>query len=226
MNDLNQYGDKFQPTEEGRGVDISSQRADELDEASLDFITSLAAIGQDVHAVDLGGGFGAHSVRMAQAGARVTMVDLQDTAAAAFAQSGFSDRLRFVQKDFAALTRADIPESFDILYSQRAIHYLPYEAAIDVLGLMRGSMKKGGRIYVSAAGRDTEYGLTHPDRDRPVGERFDYVSAEMQKKHGIAHKITIYSQDEFAALLERAGFSDIQLWCSGFGNIKAVAEKR
>ena len=38
---LNQYGDKFKSTENGRGVDISSQRQDELDLCCLSFISGV-----------------------------------------------------------------------------------------------------------------------------------------------------------------------------------------
>jgi hypothetical protein len=40
---INQYGDKFTPTNDGRGVDISSQRQDELDILSLEYIREQVA---------------------------------------------------------------------------------------------------------------------------------------------------------------------------------------
>jgi ubiquinone/menaquinone biosynthesis C-methylase UbiE len=210
-------------------VDISSQRQDELDVNSLADIRCRAASGAAVKAVDLGGGFGAHSIRMAEAGASVTMIDLADMASANFSNAAAGTakpgQLRFIQKDFAALEAADLPENFDVFYSQRAIHYVPYAEAKNVMRLMFNRMAQGGSVYISAAGWDTEYGKTYPDRDKPIGERFTFVTPDMQAKHGITHKIATYKEEDMAALLTDAGFSDIKVTHSAFGNIKATARK-
>lgn len=219
---LNQYGDKFKPTDDGHGVDIASQRQDELDKASLAFIRQA---NKPMRAVDLGGGFGIHSVRMAEAGADVTMIDIADMTADSFRNSAASQKLRFVQKDFAALSPEDLPERFDVLYSQRAIHYVPYDEAKKTLRMMFNHMVQGGAVFISAAGWDTEYGKTYPDRDKPVQERFCMVTPDMQEKHGIRHNIVTYKEEELARLLEDSGFSDVSVTRSAFGNIKATAFK-
>ncbi|MBI1216533.1 MAG: methyltransferase domain-containing protein [Alphaproteobacteria bacterium] len=229
---LNAYGDSFTPTDDGRGVDISSQRQDELDKGA---VAAIAARVQErgagaVAAVDLGGGFGAHSIRMAQAGAKVTMIDLADMAQENFAkavESGMAaaGSLEFIQKDFSAIAADDVPEGFDVLYSQRAIHYVPYQEAKAVLRTLFNRMAAGGEAFISAAGWDTEYGKTYPDRDKPVEERFAYVTQDMQEKHGITHKIVTYTEQDMAKLLADTGFEDVQVTRSTFGNIKASAKK-
>ncbi len=219
---LNKYGDQFKPTDDGHGVDIASQRQDELDLASLAFIRDAK---KPVMAVDLGGGFGAHAVRMAEAGADVTMIDIADMTTENFKKTAVSGKLKFVQRDFAALVPSEIPEDFAVLYSQRAIHYVPYDDAKKILSMMFNRMAKGGAVFISAAGWDTEYGKTYPHRDRPVAERFDFVAPDMQAKHGIAHKIVTYREEELAALLKEAGFTDVKATRSAFGNIKATARK-
>lgn len=225
---LNQYGDNFVPTSGGHGVDISSQRQDELDSESLKAIQERTQKGIPTAAMDLGGGFGTHAVKMFQAGASVTMVDINDMAKDVFAKAAAqnparADELTFLQKDFKDITPGDLPERIDILYSQRAIHYLRYREAQDILSMMREHMPKNGIAFISAAGYDTEYGLTTPGRERPVEERYGMVGPEMREKHGIHHDITLYKKEELVELLRSAGFSVIRIAASSFGNIKAIA---
>ena len=227
---LNQYGDQFKPTDDGRGVDIASQRQDELDILSLAYVREQKSTSQTICAVDLGGGFGAHSIHLAEAGAQVTMIDLTDMASENFRKAIEEKRvapenLHFIQKDFSTLSQADIPQEIDLLYSQRAIHYVPYQDAQRILRLLFNHMVKDGRAFISAAGYDTEYGKTYPDRDKPVQDRFNFVTADMREKHGITHKIVTYTEMEMGKLLESVGFSSVRVTRSSFGNIKATALK-
>ena len=183
---LNQYGDRFTPTEDGRGVDISSQRQDELDLASISWINAQGLAGGKIKAVDLGGGFGAHSIRMAKAGAQVTMIDIADMASENFrnaVESGLvqPDQLQLLRKDFATLSEADIPDKYDLLYSQRAIHYIPYLEARKLMTLCFNKMSPGGRVYISVAGFDTEYGRNYSERCKPVQERFTHGPADFAR---------------------------------------------
>lgn len=66
-------------------------------------------------------------------------------------------------------------------------------------------------VYISAAGFDTEYGQTYPDRDKPVEARFNFVTPDMQEKHAIFHKITNYTEDDMASLLRAVGFRSFRL---------------
>ncbi|HTK85934.1 MAG TPA: class I SAM-dependent methyltransferase [Patescibacteria group bacterium] len=226
---INQYGDQFRPTE-GHGVDIASQRQDELDAASLAFIREQTGAGKSVTAIDLGGGYGTHSIHMAEAGASVTMIDVDDMASAAFTGAIAEKKipaknLTFVRRDFVDLNEKDLPEKIDLLYSQRAIHYVPYEIAERVLRQLFNRMSAGAAVFISAAGYDTEYGKTYPDRGEPVEKRFNFVTPDMQAKHGILHKIVTYTEGDMEKLLSSAGFTDIRVSHSAFGNIKAMARK-
>jgi hypothetical protein len=225
---LNQYGDRFVPTSGGHGVDISSQRQDELDSESLKAIQERTQRGIATAAIDLGGGFGTHAIKMFQAGASVTMIDINDMAKDVFAKAAAqaparAAELTFLQKDFKNIASGDLPERIDILYSQRAIHYLRHEEAREMLSMMRERMPKNGIAFISAAGYDTEYGLTAPGRERPIEERYGMVSPEMREKHGIHHDITLYKKEELVELLRSAGFSVTRIAASSFGNIKAIA---
>jgi len=224
---VNEKGDLYQPTPTMHGIDISSQRMDWLDQCCLDAVSEKAAPGQDVIALDLGAGEGAHSIRMAMAGATVTAIDL-DAAALSHNISAngphMEQRIRVTEKRFEDLQNADLPEDIDIAYAQRSIHYLPYEGALTLLKMIRHKMAQGGQIFISAGGLDTEYGLTHPGRDKPIQDRFDYIRPEMQDKHGICHKITVYSAQEMEELLSSAGFDVKDVRRSEFGNVKATGQ--
>jgi len=158
------------------------------------------------------------------------MIDIADMASETFRKASETQQvqpgqLRLVLKDFSDVTEHDIPEGYDVLYSQRAIHYIPYPEAKRVLSLLFNRMAHGGVAYISAAGFDTEYGKSYPDRDKPVQERFNFVSSDMQRKHSITHRIVTYKEEEVADLLKDVGFSDITVRRSDFGNIKATARK-
>lgn len=156
------------------------------------------------------------------------MIDINDMAKDMFAKAAGkaparAAELTFLQKDFKDIKPGDLPEKIDIFYSQRAIHYLRYREAAALLSTLRGRMAQDGIAFISAAGYDTEYGLSTPGRERPIEERYGMVIPEMQEKHGIYHDITLYKKEELGALLNSAGFSVTSLTQSAFGNIKAIA---
>ena len=223
---LNLYQDAFIPTANGCGVDISSQRQDELDLKCFAIIEKKILETGKCSVIDLGGGNGTYSMAMARLGASVIMIDIEEMSQENLnLASNENLKFRFIQKDFNELTNSDIPNNFDILYSQRAIHYIPYEEAKKLLKTLFAQIDHGGFLFLSANGWDTEYGKTYPDREKPVEKRFNYLTPKMQKKHGIYHKVVTYKKEEMAALLESCGFKEISVTSSLFGNIKATAKK-
>ncbi|NGX63289.1 MAG: hypothetical protein KR126chlam6_00697 [Candidatus Anoxychlamydiales bacterium] len=86
-------------------------------------------------------------------------------------------------------------------------------------------MADRGAIFISAAGWDTEYGKTYPDRMKEIEDRFNFVTPDMQQKHGIMQKIVTYKEEDMVRLLTEVGFSEINVTSSAFGNIKATARK-
>lgn len=226
---FNGYGDDFTPNQKGGGVDVSSQRQDDLDRASLTFIQDQIEKGRPVHALDLGGGFGVHALHMAQAGATVTLVDIETTQAKQNITQAIADRIipggriNIIETDFREI--GPHVASFNLLYSQRAIHYIPYKDAQDVLHSLFNKMSNGGSVFISGNGYYTEYGETYPHRDLPVEKRFSKLTDEMQKKHGIYLPVVTYKEDEMAKLLQSAGFVVEKVYSSRFGNIKAIAHK-
>lgn len=223
---MNDYGDKMIQTPGGYGSDISSQRIDALDQASLDFIEQQQDV---IGAIDLGGGLGRHSVRMAAKGADVTLVELSNPVNSVhdFCKEDKvdPDKVRVLGKDYRDLSPSDYPQNYKLLYSQRSLCHVPYHDALNVLKAQFNALAEGGKIFISSAGYDTEDGKSHTLRDKPVHERFGYVSEEMQKKYGLTAPLLPYRADEFGDLAEAAGFQVEKIFVSDFGNIKLIGYK-
>lgn len=207
---------------------IEQQLMDDLDTLSVEFIKSFPP--QTINALDLGGRKGMHAKRMSIAGASVTMIDLIDLPHNHFTSFGHDGILfplvTHLQKNFKDINENDIPKTLDMIYSQRALNYLNYHDTKKLLTFLYERLEGHGAIFLSLAGHDTEYGLTHKARANPIETRFDYLGNDMQEKHNIRQKICIYRQEELVELLHQIGFTHISSMQSGFGNVKAIAYKQ
>jgi hypothetical protein len=216
-------------TVNGRGVDVSTGLVGHLDQLGLRYIKRHAAKGGRVKVVDLGGGSGGHSLRMARAGAAVWMVDIEDTARAAFSAAGRDEGLavHFIHKDFIEVEATDVPEGIDMLYSQRALHYLRYGEAQALLRKMLGRMVKKGRVYLSVAGVDSPFAQDYPHAGRPIEERFSPLAPEMREKYHLHLPIAVYDDAGLRQLLESCGFRGVKTRLSEAGgwNLEAIAWK-
>ena len=211
---------------EGRGIDVALQRADDLDQASLDHIVQLVKDGKTVDAIDIASGSGGHAVRMAKVGANVIASDILDrtTDLAALAKANqVQDRVRFQVSNMLDL--ADLPQGQDVITCQRAIHYLPYAKGQVALTEMKKLLKDGGKIFISASGLGSELGNDYPHKDLPVTERFSKLEDAMAKHHDILQPVCLYTEVDLKAALEEAGFTVDKIYASSFGNIKAIATK-
>jgi SAM-dependent methyltransferase len=220
---INEYGDILLPTTGAHGGDVSSQRMDDLDLACLDFARQGAS--RDAErplALDIGGGYGAQSKRMAQLGAEVTLVDLTDQAAnvAGFNRDLAREAIRFFQADIRTLRWC---RHFDIVYSQRMISCIPFRDAQAVLTDLRRLSRRGAHFFISAGGLHTEIGMQYPHRELDVSERFSSISPAMAVKHQMTAPECLYSEAELAELLSSCGLSIVRSWTSPFGNPKVIA---
>ncbi len=226
---LHIYGDMLLPSCDGQGWDVSTQRMDELDKTTLAFVQEAIKDKPDFHVIDLGGGSGRHSLRMAQMGARATMVDVNDVSKsfddAVTANIVPEGALQMVAKNFADLNVSQDLQPYDMIYSQRALNYLPYLVFERVMRDLVSNLPKGGKVFMSLAGWETEYGQSFPLRDAPLEERYGKLTEEMQKKHAIYNPLTPYKAEEVGALFEGLGLEIESLTTSTFGNVKVIADK-
>lgn len=223
---FNIYGDRFIPTTGFHGTNISQQRVDKLDMACLSFIEDRLSNGAPLHAIDLGGGAGAQSKRMARLGAHVILIDLSATPAEieAFNLGEKTGKITLLNKDVRRIPNEDMPSIIDCFYSQRMINYIPYRDALSVLSSFKKKSSATAKFFISSGGIETEYGQTYLERDKPIEQRFGSLSEEMSKRHGINALVCLYREDELCDLLEKSGLKILDSWTSTFGNPKIIAQ--
>lgn len=235
MDTVNEYGDQKTLLSPDHGIDIASQREDDLDRLALDRIRMLSRVSKPF-ALDVACGAGGQSLRMAIAGARVVAID------AAPLESIFKETLykalEQADKDVldAAFLRWDMRElpssplgslegRVDVIVCQRAIHYLPYDEALAAVTAMARCLTSDGRLYLSASGLGSELSENYAAKDDQLPKRFGLLSKAMLEKHGIRNPVCLYSLDDMKQLLQSAGLTQESIFESPFGNIKAIASK-
>lgn len=219
---LNLYADKAVFLAAGHGADIASQRADDLDMMAIEHTRSR----QCTFAIDIACGAGGQSIRLAQQGATVIATDIVDmtkvvTAAAAAATPPVN--ISFAQLDMRALDKLYVEMPADVIICQRAIHYLPFPDAVEIIRGISKLLATDGRLYISASGINSELGDSYSGCNNFVEERYAELSPAMRDKHGIHGPVCLYSEDDMAQLLIQGGLLPVTIFASAFGNIKAVA---
>ena len=208
---------------DGHGVDVAVNRADDLDKQALEYIAAHA----DCTVLDLGSGAGGQSVRMATAGARVMAVDqfdFEDAFAALRTEHSLTkEQLDFLAGDIVQLESLVSDKQFTVTTIQRTIHYLPYDQAREALAYVHSITTD--KLYISVTGSGSLVGDTYPCQSDALIDRFCTLSDLGKDMFQIHESVCLYSQDEFAALLQEAGWQIESIWSSAFGNVKAVCGK-
>lgn len=211
----------------GQGIDVASQRADDLDERCLAFLDARFAQSPATRpsALDLACGRGGQTLRMVACGALVTAVDRHDHGADI--QRALTGRPIqppiFIQADMRALPKALPHAPYDAIICQRAIHYLRYSEAVTAVHAWTHYLKPGGRVFLSASGLGSELGRRYPHKDRPIVERFAYLAPDMAHRHAIQQPVCLYEAMDIVDLLHAAGLGIVDVFLSPFGNVKSIA---
>lgn len=223
---LNRYGDDIIRTTGEHGADISSQRMDALDEAALRHALDMRD--SSVTAIDIGCGLGVQGIRFGLMGVETTFVDIMDISPRIEVLREAFDicELHFVNKDAEQVTADDLPSRIGTAYSQRFIHYLQFEAAVDLLDQIAERMVRDGRVFISASGLYSELGAGYPHREQPLKNRFAKLIPEMRAKHDIRDRICLYTTDDMERLLTVSGIEPVRVDRSAFGNIKAIGKPK
>ena len=218
--------DDLIPAGEGRGIDVALQRADDLDNKSLQFIQNIIHKQNAVKALDVACGSGGHSVRMALMGAEVSASDILDRADDVItlaATMGVEKQVQFQVTDMQELSQ-HYRQEFDVVVCQRAIHYLPYQQALVALKEMKKVLSSNGRLYISASGLHSELSQGYEAKNTPVKARFAQLEQTVARHHDIMHPVCLYAEEDLQKALEAAGFEVESIFSSSFGNIKAIAK--
>lgn len=222
---VNDYGDRRIVTWDGYGIDIASQRADDLDNLAIAHITSEIKTRRPVFALDVGCGRGGQSARMSKAGACVVALDANDYRS--FVQDSMRRENDLGGLVFHCAAVEDEPElgTFDVILSQRMLHYLPNGAAQKALAWFFRIANPSARLFVSASGLDSELGDQYPARHEPVASRFALLAPSMADKHAIHLPVCLYRPEELTELVAASGWTPERTFTSAFGNVKLVARK-
>ena len=113
--------------------------------------------------------------------------------------------------------------SFHLICCQRAIHYLPWAEAVEVVRQFASLLLPGGKVFLSASGLHSELGNGYAHGSVPVEDRYAPLAQAMADKHGIAGDVCLYDADDLARLLTMAGLTVETIFTSSFGNIKGIA---
>lgn len=202
------------------GQDIAAARWDWLDISCVRYAARHKRKVTTEHppiAVDLGCGQGLIALTLQDLGYRVIACDLRinDTIRAALGDDAY-------EGNFRNAPWAELPAP-DIVYSQRALHYIPYTEAVALLATL--TRKPVCAAFISLAGYDSELGNDYPDRHKPVQVRFAPLAPEPQRTTDITAPLCLYKQEDAELLISDAGLAVTGLWSSEFGNIKIMAAR-
>ncbi len=197
------------------GRDISNNYCDTLDRACVEHVRTIL-VRKKIKTLDLGCGLGDVSLQMAELGAKVTMFDIsnmpKDNIIRAISEKRVAaDKVVFRQKSFANILVDEVPNNLDVLYSQRALHYLKYEELKNSLSTIFNKMAKGGKAFLSVGCCDGPLAKDYPALDRGIKDRFSCLSLKMAGKNKIHQPVTLYSKGEFKELLQSVGFTNIDI---------------
>lgn len=197
------------------GHDIAITRADDLDKLMMLEVES----NPDIRVLDIGCGAAGQANRLAELGATVTAVDINDYASEV---RNLNPAINFIHGSMSDVLPSLLGEQYDFAYLQRVIHYLDYHEAVVQLTKLQSVTS---RLYISFSGLDTEIGQHHLAPDRELPNRFDYLDKDGQQKFNISERICLYTKSEVGALLHEAGWNIDKIWVSAFGNIKVICTK-
>ena len=147
------------PAINGFGLQVSAQRLDDLDRLAL--LAATHGTGS-VHALDLGCGEGVVSGLLAQSGATVVALDRQDYATSVLKHASVCGQVagtvRFMHMVLPlgfANWLASGPR-WSVVYSQRMLHYLRWEEALEVLSSLRHHGAGGRGLFLGVSGVASE----------------------------------------------------------------------
>jgi 2-polyprenyl-3-methyl-5-hydroxy-6-metoxy-1,4-benzoquinol methylase len=217
-------------TDADTGVPIlTSQPLDDIDTLCLEYLIEQKQQGKTLHCLDIGGGAGKHAIRVAQTGHTATLIDRDDPShyikQVADADIIKADQITLVQKQFNAIDVAKDLAAYDLIYSQRALNYMPYDEFMAFMRNLTTHLPIGGRFYISVSGYDNEFGRSFPLRDKSLPERYGYVTDAMKIKHNIQDKTLVIKCEELTDIMKGLGYKILYTNVTTFGNVKLIGEK-
>ncbi len=130
-------------------------------DAKLTRAVAKLGIEADMSVVEIGGGWGSFAIRLAQAGANVTSINVSPEQIAiakeSAAEAGVGDRIDFVQKDYR-----EVSGEFDRVVSVGMMEHVGIGHYDEFFGQVRDLLKPEGFAFIHSIGRMTQPGTTGP----------------------------------------------------------------
>jgi SAM-dependent methyltransferase len=205
------------------------EEADSADEALA--AARLAGVEPPAQILDAPGGFGRHSIPLAESGYQVTCVDRSPVQLEEGRRlAGEAEWPRFVQADIRELPLED--ESFDaVLNLFSSIGYRGEEGDRQMLAEFLRVLRPGRALVIETMHRDRLMAIFQPNTWEPLdGESlvaearsFDHVAGEVETEHilvaggsrrSFTYRIRCYTATELTRMLADVGFGEIEC----FGN--------
>ena len=209
------------------GKQVDHKKVDLLGKEALKFVKKKTESGP-ILALDLACGVAAHTVKMAALGANVIACDIHYHQALMEEycnrrNSSEAGSISFVKNDMQTFCAESEENLYDMVYFQRAIHYLEYHQAKKLTFHLRRILKPSALLFISASGLHSELGYRYKHKNKPIAQRFIRLNKDMRITHEINSPVCLYSQQDLVTLLESAGFDIEKSFVSEFGNIKIIA---
>jgi SAM-dependent methyltransferase len=207
-----------------------SSRLEEVDSAQEALAAAkLASVEPPAEILDAPGGFGRHSIPLAEAGYRVTTVDRSPVQLEeGRRRAGEAEWPRFVQADFRELPFAD--DSFDaVLNLFSSIGYRGEEGDRQMLAEFLRVLRPGAALVVETLHRDRLMAIFRERDWEPLeGEailaesrQFDYVAGEIETEHifipegpaprrQATFRLRVYTATDLVRMLSAVGFGEIE----------------
>lgn len=203
--------------ETGYGHQVTSKRFDKLDDYALSQIESMP----QAQVLELGCGHGrlTNTILKARPDAKITAIDKNNYSLF------LHQSVHFIHHNLPTLPHEINGLTFDVVISQRTLHYLSYEDFRLLLKTLYDRINPGGYMFLSVSGLNSVLGDDYPVSHMPIEKRFHYLSPEMQDEHAIEKKVCLYTKDELEYCVRNQRFVVDNCWQSDFGNIKLIARK-
>jgi cyclopropane-fatty-acyl-phospholipid synthase len=134
---------------------------EQAQKAKLDRATAKLGIEPGMSVAEIGGGWGSFAIRLAQAGANVTSINVSPEQIAiardAAAKAGVGDRVDFVQKDYR-----EVGGAFDRVVSVGMMEHVGIGHYDEYFGKVRDLLEPDGYAFIHSIGRMKQPGTTAP----------------------------------------------------------------
>lgn len=215
---------KYVTTDYGCGYAGRASEPDHLVRDALSWCDKLKKGGRIPEILEVGCGDGSTALAFAQQGALVTAIDRENNLrdnAKAIAEAA-SDKITFLFKPAQHLKSSDMPDDIHIFFSNRTLHWMPYNQTKALLEQASRKMRPASKLFISVMNFKAHVAEGYPyTAHTPIARRFAPSSSDSRFKH----PLTLYTASEITGLLETTGFDIDKLEKTDWGLYRVRATR-